>query len=151
MPKSSIASAQPSERSASSVSRAKVALRISTPSVISMASSCASSRTPDSWRARKRVRSGPQNSRADTLIDTGTGCMPLPCQLISCRTVVRATQRSMSEINPVCSAIGMKSAGDTNPRTGCSQRSSASAPHSRRSSMLNFGWKYSSSAPSWSA
>ena len=63
------------------------------------------------------------------------------------------TQRPIGTISPVFSAIGMNSAGEMRPRSGWSQRSSASKPSSdsggtRRSelrrSTQTIGWKLSS-------
>ena len=44
------------------------------------------------------------------------------------RQASRNIHSPISTIRPLSSAIGMKSPGDTKPRTGCSQRASASKP-----------------------
>ena len=46
-------------------------------------------------------------------------------------------------MTPHCSASGMKSEGETMPRSGWFQRSSASAPSMAKCCRSNIGWKYS--------
>ena len=43
-------------------------------------------------------------------------------------------------MSPVRSAIGMKSSGGMNPRSGCDQRTSASTPPTRPAARSTFGW-----------
>ncbi len=54
-------------------------------------------------------------------------------------------------IRPVCSAIGMNSAGSSRPSRGWSQRSSASKPAMVRSSSRTIGWKNTLISPRSSA
>ena len=57
------------------------------------------------------------------------------------------TYMSICVINPFFSNNGMNSPGDRNPISGCTQRTRASAPASRSSARLNFGWKYTVNCP----
>ena len=66
--------------------------------------------------------------------------IPLPIQRASCCTAVRSTHSPMGRISPLFSAIGMNSAGDTMPSSGCCQRSKASTPMIRSDLRLRWGW-----------
>ena len=57
-----------------------------------------------------------------------------------CRTARRSTSSVSGLIRPVCSARGMNSSGLIVPRSGCSQRASASTPIGRSVRTSNFGW-----------
>ncbi len=52
----------------------------------------------------------------------------------------RSTHAPSGTISPERSATGMKSAGETKPRSGCCQRTSASAPASRPVCRSKTGW-----------
>ena len=53
---------------------------------------------------------------------------PACCQATFCRQAVCSTHLPIGTISPVSSATGMNCIGATGPRSGCSQRSSASMP-----------------------
>ncbi len=61
-------------------------------------------------------------------------------QAAACRHVSRSTYRPSGTIRPVRSAAGMNSAGETTPRVGWCQRTSASTPITRWSSSCMIGW-----------
>ena len=70
------------------------------------------------------TRLGLANCTAETL----TATMQSFGQLAASRQAVRSTHSPIEVITPVSSASGMKSSGDTAPRVGHCQRSSASKP-----------------------
>ena len=77
-------------------------------------------------------------SAAERLTAISSG-MWLRCQAASCARADCSTQRVSAAEVPVFSAIGMNSAGDTGPNSGCCQRTNASTPQMRRSRMRVLG------------
>ncbi len=61
-------------------------------------------------------------------------------QVIASRQAWRMTHSPIGTISPISSASGMKSAGETSPRSGCRQRIRASQPISFSLSSCNCGW-----------
>ena len=79
------------------------------------------------------AKSGWLNCRALTLTDsTRCPCVGLAAQRTSCWHVASSTQAPSGKMRPVSSANEMNSPGDTRPRAGCCQRSSTSAPVTRK-------------------
>ena len=56
------------------------------------------------------------------------------------RQACSSTQRPIGSISPFSSATGMKSTGEIRPRSGCSQRTSASTETIARSRSDTSGW-----------
>ena len=76
---------------------------------------------------RPSTKSGCWISRAETLTQRKSGPRSRPPATAS-RQASRRTQRPIGRIAPFSSAISMNSPGDTRPRSGCCQRTSASTP-----------------------
>ena len=72
--------------------------------------------------------------------DTRPGDPTLRCQTRKSSQTLSRTHSPISIIRLVSSAIGMKSDGRIKPRSGNSQRTSASAPNTSPVSMLYLGW-----------
>ncbi len=104
-----------------------------------------------SMRCRMRTSSstkcGRANCAADTFTATTSGGRPAASQARNCCATCSTTQKSMATMEPLCSAIGMNSAGDTSPQRGCRQRSSASAPASAPLPSVRWGWNTRNSSP----
>ena len=66
--------------------------------------------------------------RADRLTAILRCDQPVARHCTSWRQAVSSTHWPIGTISPVSSAMGMKSAGETSPRSGCCQRSKASTP-----------------------
>ncbi len=60
--------------------------------------------------------------------------------LVHSAQALRSTQLPISTMRPISSAIGMNSAGETMPRSGCGQRNSASQVEIRLVRKLKSGW-----------
>ena len=71
---------------------------------------------------------------------SGTGAGSMVCQVMSWRQASRSTHPPMGTIRPVSSAVGMKSTGDTIPRSTCGQRISASKPMMSPVASSTIGW-----------
>ena len=78
--------------------------------------------------------------RRNWIGDMLTATRTSSASLAHSRQASRSTQLPISTISPISSATGMNSAGDTMPRTGCGQRSSASQVEIRLVCRLNSGW-----------
>ena len=74
------------------------------------------------------------------------GLLELPARRVAAPPP-RAPTSPIGTTRPVSSASGMNSAGAISPRSGCCQRSSASAPTQRASERLTIGWKKSRNSP----
>jgi hypothetical protein len=77
--------------------------------------------------------------RGDRFTATGIS-YPSSSHRRTCRNACPSTYTVSRLISPVLSAIGMNSAGDTMPRTGWFQRTSASTPHSWCMFSETVGW-----------
>ena len=62
------------------------------------------------------------------------------CQARACRHASSSTHWPIGTIRPVSSAIGMNWIGEITPRSGWSQRSSASTSRIRPVSSVMIGW-----------
>ena len=69
-----------------------------------------------------------RNSIAETFTAMVVSGRPASTQARACLHASRSTQLPIGRIRPQSSATGMNCAGETGPRVGCVQRSSASAP-----------------------
>ncbi|MPN57089.1 hypothetical protein SDC9_204783 [bioreactor metagenome] len=85
-------------------------------------------------------RSGCSSCLDDRLIATYRSAMPLSSQALACWQALRRTRSPSGRMRPVSSAIGMNSAGETIPRSGCSQRTSASTPVILPPTVSTTGW-----------
>ncbi len=72
--------------------------------------------------------------------DTPPPAFASSCQRLACRHASRSTKRPIATIIPVSSASGMNSAGMIVPRSGCSQRTSASAAAASPVASATIGW-----------
>ncbi len=72
-----------------------------------------------------------RNCTPDTFTATCQPASPASRQRRAWAQASRRTQSPISTIKPLCSASGMNSSGDTNPRCGCHHRSSASTASTR--------------------
>ena len=91
------------------------------------------------------LRTSPRNFalciwRPDTLTERVIGRLPTIGQAAASAHAVSSTQRPSGTMKPVSSASEMNRFGDTTPRTGCRQRTSASKPTRRPSARENCGW-----------
>ena len=138
-PKSSIATRTPMSLSSRSTSSVRSGSRIAARSVIST-TRCDGS-TP--WRpiasASPCAKSGRRSSRGATLKPI-VGRRPSSAQVRHWRQTSSMTQRPISSMSPDASAAGMKSSGETRPRSGSFQRMSASMPETRSAWMSWIGW-----------
>ena len=83
-----------------------------------------------STRSIMPIRSFCRNWRAERFTAIRSpGCRA--CQACACAQASSSTHSPSGMMSPVSSAIGMNSAGDSTRRSGCGQRSSASAPSMR--------------------
>ena len=151
MPKSSSEKPTPYDRSAvmvamvvsmSSTSRLSVSSSLSwAEGAPVMASTRATSSTKLAWRNWRELTltAMVRCDRAGSL-----------CQLASSLHAVCSTQRPSGRIRPVSSASGMNCAGDTMPRCGWAQRTSASTP-TQRPDWWICGWKCSKNSSCISA
>jgi hypothetical protein len=80
-----------------------------------------------------------RNSNADTLTAMDPIGKPAATHAWACLHASRTTQAPIGTIRPESSATGINCAGGTDPRVGCVQRSSASAPVIARVVRLIFG------------
>jgi hypothetical protein len=85
--------------------------------------------SPPAFRINRPIASAPicWQVSGGTLIDIAWS-FPSACQTAACRVASAITHSLIGRIRPVRSARGMKSSGGIIPRTGSSQRMSASAP-----------------------
>jgi hypothetical protein len=85
-------------------------------------------------------RCGSANWRGERFTAIDTGRKPRRCHAMFCAHASFSTQRPIGTISPVSSASGMNCIGDTMPKSGCIQRSSASTPVICPVSVSTFGW-----------
>lgn len=88
--------------------------------------------------ATEPAKPGVCTSRGETFTATGT-MRPFPRQAATWRRAVSRTYSVRWGIRPEDSAMAMNSSGLTRPRSGCTQRTSASSPRTRPSKPT-FGW-----------
>jgi hypothetical protein len=105
----------------------RISLLGSSPVAMSAPATIASKRGSSSWRA-------------DTFTVTGTSARPSRSQPCASAQAAFSTHSPSATIAPVCSAKGMNSSGDTSPRPGRCQRSSASAARTSPVSRSMIGW-----------
>src|SRR5205814_1684711 len=129
VPKSSSAMSTPSACTAVTASTAGPPPNTAV-SVISIVSICAGSPVAASTPATTCGNVGSSSCRAETFTAMRAGARSpySSSHAAACRHAVSMTQAPSGTISPVRSATGMKSAGDTKPRSGWFQRTSASTP-----------------------
>jgi len=75
----------------------------------------------------------------ERLTETRIGAIPWARHSAFCLQASRRTHSPMGTISPVSSAIGMNCAGETSPKVGWFQRTSASIPFMAPESMSTRG------------
>ena len=126
VPKSSSASVSPCSWSELRTVAGESASSISTDSVISSASVPARSPERSAIAATWAGKVGSITWRPETLTETPSSGSMSRCQAAVWRQACSRTCSPSSAIRPASSATGMNSSGEIRPRSGCSQRTSAS-------------------------
>ncbi|MDQ1678394.1 MAG: hypothetical protein QOC93_3538 [Actinomycetota bacterium] len=140
MPKSSTDSWTPSARSPSRTSSTTSSSLITTVSVISRTSSSGGTWYFASSAATSSGRSRSSRLRAERFTAIGSRS-PSARQEEDTSSARSSTYRENGRTRSVCSTIGTNSAGAIEPRRGCSQRISASAPIGAPEARSIDGWR----------
>ena len=96
-------------------------------------------RTPEP-RELVALLAEPDRLKALAAVALGANSLPDVAEYAGLLPKTAAGAMPNASISPQSSAMGTNSAGETAPRTGCSQRSSASNPAMRPSFRLTTGW-----------
>ena len=137
-PKSSIDTCKPRARSAATTSHAVSGFSVMALSVISMTSFCGGQRLSVSTSSTMPSRA--LSNETGLMLTATEQSRPCARQRLASPTAVSSTQRVSAWIRLVRSAMGMNSAGNSSPRSGWSQRSSASKPIRLRELAASTGW-----------
>ena len=139
-PKSSIAIRTPSRFRRRSTACAASGSSMIAVSVISRHSADAGRPLTRSASSTTRARLGLESWRGLRLTAMTKSGWPAARHSAAWRQAVLSTHSPIGTIRPLCSAIGMKVAGEIIPCTGCCQRSSASMPYSEPSASRISDW-----------
>ncbi|MEZ5133687.1 MAG: hypothetical protein R2699_01145 [Acidimicrobiales bacterium] len=142
MPKSSTAMRTPRPRNRCSVSSDASTSSISTLSVISSSRRAGGMPVASRMARTSSTSEGWPSWRPDRLTDTCSGRCPgsAASHRRAWTQACSITHRPMPTISPVSSATPMNSLGWRSPRSGCSQRSSASTPLMAPVTRSTTGW-----------